>query len=89
MNNILDNTDLSLVKQAFDKLIKPLQGVDLFDEYIQIRLKISKLSASKRNAVLQHILYQYNTDSKVKEVIDELDKSIVNELYFSKPILKK
>jgi len=82
MNNI------QLERKTFEKLIKPLQGVDLFDEYIKIRLKISSLSANKRKAVMTHILYQYHTDSAVEEFIDKLDQMILQEISETTKVLK-
>lgn len=67
-------------QEVFNKLIKPIEGVDLLDEYVKIRLKISTLSANKRKAVMTHIMVAYNKSEEAREVIDKLDQMIINEV---------
>lgn len=64
----------------FNKLIKPIEGVDLLSEYIKIRLKISTLSSNKRKAVMTHIMVAYNQSIEARELIDKLDQLIINEV---------
>lgn len=74
MNNI------DKYKIIINKLIKPIQGIDLLDEYIKIRLKISKLSSNQRKAVMTHILINYNQSEDVREIIDKIDQMIIDEI---------
>lgn len=59
---------------------KSIKDVDLIQEYIKVRLKISKLSSTKRSLVLSKVKFLRNHHPEVETAFSDIDKSLLNEL---------
>lgn len=69
-----------LEQELLRKYFKPIDGVDLIDEYPKIKLKISTLSKHQRDLVLQGVKAQCLDNPEVKAIIDNIDKLIEEKL---------
>lgn len=63
-------------KKLFNKTFDPIRNLDIPNEYVKVKLKISNLSASKRGLIIAYVTIRRNNDPKFKEAYDELDSII-------------
>lgn len=76
----MDNIKELEARALFDKEFGFIKDLDLVDEYVKVRLKLSSLSATKRSKLIAHVNIRYQSDEKFKEMIDKLDKDINSKL---------
>lgn len=67
---------LEEAKKLFNKTFAPIRNLNIADEYVKVKLKISNLSSSKRGLVLAYVTIRRKNDPKFREVYDELDTLI-------------
>lgn len=67
-------------QELLRKYFKPIDGIDLIEEYPKIKLKISTLSKHQRDLVLTAVKSQCNESPEIKGVIESIDKLIEDEL---------
>lgn len=67
-------------RALFDKEFGFIKDLNLVDEYVKVRLKLSSLSATKRSKLIAYVNIRYQSEEKFKEMIDNLDKDINSKL---------
>lgn len=67
-------------RALFDKEFGFIKDLNLVDEYVKVRLKLSSLSATKRSKLIAYVNIRYQSEEKFKEMIDNLDKDINTKL---------
>ena len=79
-SNISATEKLAKAKIEFNKVFGGLKNLNITDEYVKVRLKISNLPSSKRSILLAYILLRRQNEPKFAEVYDEIDKRIALKL---------
>lgn len=60
----------------FNKVFGFLKNQDIADEYVKVRLKVSKLSSNHRNLLLAYVEIRKQNDIKFKECFENIDNLI-------------
>lgn len=78
---IVDNAvKLENAKALFNKTFAPIRNLNIPNEYVKVRLKISNLSSSKRGLIMAYVTLRRKNDPKFKEVYDKLDTLIETKI---------
>lgn len=67
-------------KELFNKVFGSIKDIDIPNEYVKVKLKVSDLPASKRNLILAYVTMLRNNNPSANDAYNKLDELIKSKI---------